>query len=219
MTSSGADLAVRPLTPERWDDFVHLFGPRGACGGCWCMHWRLSRGDYERRKGAGNRDAMRRLVTRGAPAPGVLGYMAGEAVGWCAVAPRDAYPRLGRSRVLRPVDDEPVWSVVCLFVAPPHRRRGVSVALLGGAAAFAEANGAAIVEGYPVDAGHGEMPAVFAWTGTAAAFRAAGFEEVARRSPSRPIMRRRFARALRQAEKPTPGKSRRGAVTPDQTRI
>lgn len=190
-------LDIRPLTPDRWDDFVRLFGPRGACGGCWCMHWRLARADYEQRKGAKNQAAMRTLVTKGTKPPGVLAYIGDEPVGWCAVARREEYVRLERARVLRRIDAEPVWSIACVFVAPGRRRRGVSVALLDGAARFAAAHGATIVEGYPVEPKGGDVPAVFAWTGTASAFRAAGFREVARGSPVRPIVRRHFARETR----------------------
>jgi GNAT superfamily N-acetyltransferase len=157
------------------------------------MHWLLPRAVFERQKGSRNRAAMRRLVARGTE-PGVLAYLNDEPVGWCAVAPREQYARLERARVLRRIDGTPVWSIVCLFVAAHHRRHGVSIALIEGAAQFAAARGATIVEGYPVDAGEREMPPVFAWTGTAAAFAAAGFAEAARGSPTRPIMRRHFAR-------------------------
>src|SRR4051812_23169221 len=88
----------RPLTPERWDDFARLFGDNGAYGGCWCMLWRLKRADFERQKGAGNREAMRALVEAGA-VPGLLAYTEGLPVGWCAVAPREDYPALARSRL------------------------------------------------------------------------------------------------------------------------
>jgi GNAT superfamily N-acetyltransferase len=159
------------------------------------MHWRLHRAEYERGKGAGNRAAMQALVARAARPPGVLAYLGDEVVGWCAVAPRAEYPRLERARVLRPVDSRPVWSIVCLFVAAPHRRRGVSAALIDGAARFAAGHGATLVEGYPVEPRGAEIPAAFAWTGLRAAFEAVGFREAARRSPRRPIMRRRFARA------------------------
>ena len=152
------------------------------------MHFRLPKQEFERGKGEGNRRALQHLVTSGAE-PGVLAYEAGRPIGWCAVAPRERYPRLERSRAMRAVDDRPVWCVVCLFVAKAHRRRGVSVALLRGAADFASARGARLVEGYPVEPRSGAMPDVFAWTGTAAAFRAAGFSEVARGVPGRPIMR------------------------------
>lgn len=182
-------LEFEPLTPDRWPDAERLFGPRGACAGCWCMVWRLRRADWERGKGDGNRAAFRQIVREGPP-PGILAYANGEAIAWCAVAPREAYVQLERSRVLKRIDAEPVWSVSCLFVTRRYRRRGVSVAMLRAVGEFAGRQGARIVEGYPVEPDSGTMPDAFAWTGTAAAFRAAGYEEVARGSPTRPIMRR-----------------------------
>jgi GNAT superfamily N-acetyltransferase len=183
-------LTFHPLVPERWADLERLFGQRGACGGCWCMWWRLSRSEFTRRKGEGNRRALRRIVGAGR-VPGLLAYAGGEPVGWCSVAPRDDFPVLDRSRTLKRVDERPVWSVVCLFVARPFRRRGVSVKLLEAAADHVRRQGGELVEGYPVESRTGAMPDAFAWTGLAQAFRDAGFEEVARRSPSRPIMRRK----------------------------
>ena len=182
------DVRIQAVTRDRWDDLVALFGARGACAGCWCMYWRRSAADYRRGKGRGNREALRRLVAAGR-VPGVLAYAGNVPVGWCAVAPREAYPRLERARVLKRIDDHPVWSVVCLFVAKGYRRRGVSVALLEGAATFAASRGARMLEGYPVEPGRA-LPDPFAWTGTAAAFRAARFVEAARGAPTRPIMRR-----------------------------
>ena len=192
--SSGPDLQFHPLTAERWRDFTALFGRRGACGGCWCMWWRLSQREFEARKGEKNRRAMHRLVKKGSE-PGILAYVGRgakrEAIGWCAVAPRSEYPRLDRSRILKPVDDEPVWSVVCLFVAREWRRRGVSTRLLEAACEHVRARGGRIVEGYAVEPKKkGGMPDVFAFHGPAAAYAAAGFTEAARRSPTRPIMRR-----------------------------
>lgn len=181
-------LTIRPLTPARWDDFEELFGPRGACGGCWCMFWRLSRAEFNKNKGAGNRQLMRDLVGAGV-APGILAYLDGEPVGWCAVAPRTAYSALERSRILQPVDDTPVWSISCLFVRKDCRKKGLSVALLRGAIEFVRERGGSIVEGYPVEPQKKEMPAAFAWTGLASAFLKAGFRECARRSETRPIMR------------------------------
>jgi len=152
------------------------------------MWWRLPRSRFVQQKGAGNKRAFQRIVAAG-DAPGLLAYRDGEPVGWCAVAPRETYPRLERSRVLKRVDAERVWSVTCFFVARPMRRRGVTVALLEAAVRYARARGARIVEGYPVEPRRGSMPDAFAWTGTAAAFRRAGFVEVLRRSATRPIMR------------------------------
>jgi GNAT superfamily N-acetyltransferase len=159
------------------------------------MVWRRSRAAWERGKGSGNRAAFQRVVRKGPP-PGILAYADGEPVGWCAVAPREAYVQLERSRVLKRIDAEPVWSVSCLFVARPYRRHGVSVALLRAAAEFAASRGARIVEGYPVEPYSGKMPDAFAWTGTVAAFRAAGYTEAARGSPKRPIMRLAVAPGL-----------------------
>ena len=178
---------VKPVTPARWPDLERLFGPRGACGGCWCMWFRLRRSEYERKKGAGNKRAMKKLVLSGDP-PGLIAYLKGEPIAWCALAPREAYSVLERSRVLAPVDDRPVWSVVCLFVAKPHRRQGVSVAMLEAAVAYARKRGARIVEGYPQEPKKKMIPDVFAMTGLASAFQKAGFTEVARRSATRPIM-------------------------------
>jgi GNAT superfamily N-acetyltransferase len=182
------DIAIVPASGERWEDLERLFGARGACGGCWCMWYRLPRAEYERQKGGGNRSALQRLLGEDQPA-GVIAYAAGEPIGWCAVAPRSAFIRLQRARTLRPIDDQPVWSIVCVFVARGHRRQGVSVALLRGAAGYARSLGANIVEGYPVDPRSGTIPAVFAHPGTPSAFRSAGFTEVARPSPARAIMR------------------------------
>lgn len=152
------------------------------------MTWRLSNAQYENLKGDRNRDAFEALVKSGVE-PGILAYDDGRPVGWCAVAPRETYPRLARSRILKPVDDMPVWSIVCLFVAKSHRAKGVSTQLIRSAAEFAAQRGAKVVEGYPVEPRKNPMPDVFAFTGLASAFRKVGFVEVARRSETRPVMR------------------------------
>ena len=185
---SHGTLEFRPLTSKNWADIEELFGPRGAWGGCWCMWWRLGRAAFEKNKGKGNEQALRRLVASGQPV-GVLAYSGGNPVGWCAVAPRELYIRLANSRVLKPVDDKSVWSVSCFYVMPGFRRTGLSVALLNAAVDYAHQNGAKIVEGYPQDV-RKNLPDAFAWSGLLPTFREAGFKEVARRSPTRPIMRR-----------------------------
>jgi len=180
----------KPLTPEIWDDFVQLFGPRGACAGCWCMEPRQSRVEWERLKGAGNRRAMKRLVDRGAETPGLLAYVAQEPVGWISIEPRESFSKLARSRVMAPVDARAVWSIVCFFIDKRFRGQGLSVRLIRAAVDHARDRGARIVEGYPSEPVSGRMAPVFAHMGLAASFRRAGFKEVARRSPTRPIMRR-----------------------------
>lgn len=176
------------LNSKRWADFEQLFGERGACGGCWCMHWRITRSEFEKQKGAGNRRAMKAVVASG-QVPGILAYRKGIPIGWCSVAPRDDFPVLNRSRVLKKVDQKPVWSIVCFFIDKQHRQKGVSVLLLKAAIEFVKQEGGDILEGYPVEPKKDKMPDVFAWTGLAGAFLKAGFKEVARRSEIRPIMR------------------------------
>ena len=112
---------ILPLTPERWPDFERLFGPNGACAGCWCMWWRLRRKDFDARAGQGNRHAFREIVEVGSP-PGLMAYTSAEPVGWCQVTPRADLPTLDRSRILYPVDGQPVWSLSCFFVKAGHRR-------------------------------------------------------------------------------------------------
>ena len=182
-------VTFRPATPSRWADVEALFGERGACGGCWCMAWRLPPAKWKAGKGAKNRRALKRLVASGRP-PGVLAYDGPTPIGWCAVAPRAEYGHLARSRVLAPVDGQPVWSVSCLFVLKPYRRQGLSARLIDAAVAFAQRRGARIVEGYPVTPHAANAPAPFLWTGTISAFERAGFAVASRRSPGRPVMRR-----------------------------
>ncbi len=189
---SSKTVTFHPLSPSRWPDLVALFGPRGACAGCWCMWWRATTAEFRKNVGKGNRAAFQRLVERG-PAPGILAYIKGQPVGWCAIASRQEYPRLARSRVLAPVDEQPVWSVTCFFVARPWRRSGLSAQLVRAAAEFAAKHGAKIIEGYPHDI-TGKTADVFVYTGLASAFRRAGFKEVARRSAKRPIMRKQVSK-------------------------
>ncbi len=181
-------LTFHELTTERWDELTELFGENGACGGCWCMAWRLSRKDFSTKKGEPNKRALKRLVAKGSPT-GILAYAGDVPVGWCSVAPREHFLLLEKHRTLKRIDDQPVWSIVCLFVAKPFRRKGVSVALLRAAAEWAGTQGAQIVEGYPTEPAK-TLPDPFLWTGLASAFRDAGFKEVARPARTRPVFRK-----------------------------
>lgn len=185
------ELSFQPLTIDQWDDFVSLFGERGACGGCWCMLWRLTRKQFESQKGDGNKHAMKAIVDSG-EIPGILAYHKGRAIGWCAIAPRSSYLALSRSRILQPIDDQPCWSVACLFIERSFRKKGVSTELLRAASEYAKSRGAEWVEGYPIEPkSKKNISPVFAWTGINTAFVRAGFTEFARRSPTRPIMRQK----------------------------
>lgn len=181
-------LEFHPLTPDRWPDLVNLFGEHGASGGCWCMWWKLSRSTFIKEKGEGNKRALKSMVDSG-NIPGILAFSEDQPIGWCAVAPREAYPTLERSRLLKRVDDRPVWSVVCFFVAKKFRRKGLTVKLLKTAVDYVRKRNGKILEGYPVEPKEAQTPDAFAYTGTASAFRKAGFVEVVRRSETRPIMR------------------------------
>jgi len=181
-------LTFEPLTQRLWKDFEKLFGERGACGGCWCMTWRFNAAQYEKNKGIGNRNSMKKLVENHEPV-GIIAYVNGEPAGWCAAAPRDKYVRLENSRVLKRIDNKPVWSITCFFIAKPFRRQGLSVELISGAVSFCRSQRAACIEAYPIEPADKKMPDVFAWTGFASAFVKAGFKEAARNSPTRPIMR------------------------------
>jgi GNAT superfamily N-acetyltransferase len=152
------------------------------------MYWRLPRGQWTDSKGDKNKNSFKEIVGSKMK-PGVLAYTGREAIAWCAIAPREEFTSLARSRVLKPVDDKPVWSITCLFVKKPFRRRGVSVALLQAAVKFAGKQGAKIVEGYPTTPTMEQTPDPFVFMGVPSAFKAAGFKEVARRSATRPIMR------------------------------
>jgi GNAT superfamily N-acetyltransferase len=184
-----AKLSFKELSEKTWGDFETLFGARGACGGCWCMYWRLTRSEYEKNKGAGNKRMMKRLVQQ-KPSPGILMYVGTAVAGWCALAPREHFALLERSRVLKRVDEQTVWSVVCFFIAKEFRRRGLTVPFLQYVIEHSRTQNVRILEGYPVDVRANDYPPVFAHVGFYNAFRKAGFEEVARWSPTRPIMRK-----------------------------
>lgn len=205
-------LTIHPLTPARWPDLETLFNAHGCsiARGCWCMYYRES-GKVEVPAGATLAQARRarlRALTeanQGTP-PGLIGYRSrpgpplrsdqsskGEQqpVGWVTLGPRADYAKLRRSPVMKPVDDEPVWSIVCFVVPAEFRGHGVARALLQGAIAWAARRGVKLLEAYPVDKpqrSHDE----FLWHGAASMFSAAGFEEVARRKPQRPVVRLRL---------------------------
>jgi GNAT superfamily N-acetyltransferase len=188
MNAASLKLKFLPVTQDRWTDFETLFGERGACGGCWCMFWRLTRKQFESQKGEGNRRAMQAIVQAG-QIPGILAFSRDNPVAWCSVAPRDQFPTLDRSRILKPLDNRPVWSISCFFIQKQYRRQGLSIRMIRAAVEHVKKQGGTLVEAYPVEPKKDKMPDAFAWTGLASAFVKAGFAECARRSATRPIMR------------------------------
>jgi GNAT superfamily N-acetyltransferase len=187
-------LTIHPLTPARWPDLEALFNARGCsiARGCWCMYYRES-GKVEAPAGmtlAQARRARLKALTdkaRGIP-PGLIAYRGKQPVGWISLGPREDYAKLRRSPVMKPVDDMPVWSIVCFVVPAEWRGQGVARELLQGAIAYAARRGAKLLEAYPIDKpqrSHDE----FLWHGAKSMFDAAGFAKVARRQPQRPIVR------------------------------
>jgi GNAT superfamily N-acetyltransferase len=181
-------LEVRPATTETWDDVQELLGRPGSVNGCWCMFFRQTPAERKQLWGDGNRLALRRLV-EDEDRPGLVGYRDGRPAGWVSVGPRGRYQRLDRSPLSKPVDDRPVWSLVCLYVAREHRGAGVARGLVRAALAHARDGGAELVEAYPVDDALGPVPDAQAYHGWTSLLASEGFTEVARRQPRRPVMR------------------------------
>ena len=191
IVAKNLSLSFKPIKRDLWSDLEELFGPNGACGGCWCMFWKLRGKAYDESRGIENRQMHKSQVTAGV-VTGLLAYSQGEVVAWVAVEPRRAYEKLAYSRALKPVDEQEVWSITCFFVAKKFRRKGIAVELIKAAVEHVRRKGGRIVEGYPVETKE-DAPAPFVFTGTASAFRQAGFKEVARNTPTRPIFRHKIS--------------------------
>lgn len=186
---------VLPMTPERFEDFSTVLNPTGREKHCWCLSHRLGVKDIEN-LGAGNRVVAMRSLSAEPIAPGVVAYKDGVPVGWCSISPRKQIPLLERSKLIRAVDDVPVWSIICVVVRSGYRRQGVTTFMLEGAVNYAKELGAPAVEAYPVDP-EGRMDLTMAFVGTRKMFESVGFEvigvtdAVASRMP-RLVMRKTF---------------------------
>ncbi len=177
------------LTLESWTDLKLLFGDKGACGGCWCMYWRLLYKEYEQNKGFKNQQAFKKLMLAGRPL-GVLAFQDNVPMGWCSVSPKTDLIRLKTSRLLKVTEmDKSIWSITCLFIQKEFRRRGLSTKLIKAAVNYAYKHGAAVVEAYPIQPKKENMPGVFAWVGFVKAFKKAGFKKFLQVSETRMVMR------------------------------
>lgn len=183
--TSKPEIIVKPLTTENWPDMGTVLGASGD-GGCWCMWWRLTDDEFEDGRGEGNKQAMKRLVEAG-KTPGVIAYLNGQPAGWCAIGPREEYSRLMNSSLLQGVDSRLAWSIVCYYINPHFRGRGLMEYLTRGAVELACAKKVPLVEAYPVEVAAGSSPAG-AYTGVAAVLRKVGFFEVVKRG-RQPVMR------------------------------
>jgi GNAT superfamily N-acetyltransferase len=200
-------LEIQPLTPARLPDLATLFNQGGDPKWCWCAFFRMRSVDFSTATPASNRRVLEAAVEATAAErrePGLVAYQDGRAVGWVSVGPRDDYERLQHSKVLGPVDDKPVWSIVCFVVARTARGQGIARALLDAAVTYAREHGATLVEAYPVETDGERVPAAQAFKGTLGMFERAGFDVVERRransaSAPRPIVRRSIRRGQRRA--------------------
>ena len=189
---SGA-VEVQPLTTERWSDLAALFEEGGDPKWCWCQYFRVRGLDWSNSTAGENRDRLRD-ITKAGPPPGLVAYRDGKAVGWVSLGPRPSFDRLTYAKLLAPVDDQPVWSIVCFVVSRTVRRSGVAAALLRAAVEYARTAGAERLEAYPVDTGGQRVAPANAYHGTLSMFERAGFTVAARRQASpnsapRPIVR------------------------------
>jgi len=163
------------VTPDRFEDFADVINPTRRATHCWCLSHRLPAPQIKELGGGSREQAMRRVCEQ--RPPGVVTYHDAVPVGWCSIGPRAEIPRLASSRLMLPVDDVPVWSVICLVVRSGHRRQGVTGHLIDGAVSYAASQGAPAVEAYPVDP-PGRMDLTMAFVGTRSMFERAGFEVV-----------------------------------------
>ena len=195
---------MRPLTTARFADLAGLFEEGGDPRWCWCTYFRFRGRDWSNSTADGNRAELKAL-TRRKLAPGLVAYRDDQAVGWVSLAPREDYDRLAASKILAPLDDVPVWSIVCFVVSRRHRRQGVAGALLEAAIEYARSHGATTLEAYPVEVPKGErVPSANAYHGTLSMFERAGFTVIERRrwnaaSPVRPIVRLKISRPRRRS--------------------
>jgi GNAT superfamily N-acetyltransferase len=192
-------LTVHPLTPERLPDLDAVFNARGCAvaKGCYCMYYRRSGRSTDLGPGetqsSRSRAAIAKLAEGDIP-PGLLGYREGKPVGWVSLGPRTDFVRLANSPTMRQVDAKPVWSIICFVVPSEYRRQGVAHELLAAAVEFARERGVTLLEAYPVDRAVPSAPSA-PWFGSSSMFAKAGFVEVARRKPARPIVRLEVSRA------------------------
>jgi hypothetical protein len=187
--NSDASISIRPLEPDDWPALATLFGAKGACGGCWCMYWRVERGGraWDEMRGDTAKKQFRALVTAG-QVHGLLAFAGEVPVGWVCVGPYEDFPRLGRVRALERERPAGTWSVVCFYIATRHRRSGLGLKLLTAARDLAFDRGAGFVEGYPVIVRSAQgLPGAFAWTGVPAMFAKSGFSLVAGPHPDRHV--------------------------------
>lgn len=187
-------ISVYPATSDRWEDLLQLFGPVGAYWNCWCLYWRYSAKEFESLKKDEKMVILQNFVNDENYIPGLLAYIDNQPVGWIGFSPRNTFVRLERSRVIKLIDDLPVWSLVCFFISKKSRGLGVSKELILGAINFMEQNSIPGIECYPVDAMGERLSTEASYVGTVEMFEKFGFKVVGQtksktENKSRVIMR------------------------------
>jgi len=180
-------LVFKPVPINEWPDMQALFEDC-PFRGCWCMYWRSNRADFDKGMGEGNMRAMQQAIESGT-VPGLLAYRDGKPVGWVSVGSREDFTALERSRVLKRFDDQPVWSIVCFLAAKSERGKGILSSLFRGAVKYAASKGASIVEVYPLIPEESRNPRMSSYMGMLSTFKKLGFQEVARPSRMRAVVR------------------------------
>ena len=185
------EIKFEELRPKLWSSLEKLFGPNGACAGCWCMWWRAEPGLWTHLQGAKAKRSFKHLVEAGR-ARGILAFSGDRPVGWCAFGPRADFPRLVRSKAFQRADVDGVWSINCFFIARDFRRQGLARKLLEAAIDACSRHGARIVEAYPVTvrSDGGKVSSGSAYPGPLRIFEEQGFQVVQRHMPTRPLVRR-----------------------------
>ncbi|MFH8252936.1 GNAT family N-acetyltransferase [Microbacterium sp. B2969] len=185
-------ITIEPATSDRFGDVQHAFDGGGDGRGCQCQWFMLTNAQWNQTSQP-ERAAMFEKEIAAGPPPGFVAYVDGEAAGWVRVGPRTLQPRLGRTRIIKagtqePFDDDSVWVVSCFVVRREHRNTGLNAKLLEVAVDYAKSSGARVIEGYPIDLAEGAKSPNDLYHGVFSTFQAAGFREVARPKPDRPIV-------------------------------
>ncbi|WUJ72718.1 GNAT family N-acetyltransferase [Kribbella soli] len=181
---------VRPADPDSWPDVATVMGERGDPSRCFCQYFRLRGKAWSESSPAANREGLKQQVCNAEHPPGVLAYDGSTPIGWCAVAPRTAYPRIVASPNWR-TDHPEAWVITCFVVPVGNRRQGVAGELVHGAIELAQSYGASSVEACAVDTGvAGRIPSADLYRGPLSVYLGAGFTEVSRTSPQWVLVRR-----------------------------
>jgi GNAT superfamily N-acetyltransferase len=180
-------ISIEPATAQRWSDVVAVLGRRGSRpDSCWCQRFR-------QHDGSSNQAALRRELDTAEVPIGLLAYVDHQPAGWTRVVPRNTLAGITGNRALQRIlnDDASAWWVTCFAVRAQSRGIGVGIALLQASADHARKHGASVVDGHPVDTDRLKAKASPSalFTGTFTTFQAAGFHEIGRTYPSRPVMR------------------------------